>query len=260
MKHHHLIFLALLAGVQPVFAETAEEKGYAIQAEASRRDNGFADSMHDAIMTLRNAQGAVSTREFVVKTLEVEGDGDKEMGIFHSPADVRGTAVLTFSHGTQPDDQWIYLPSLKRVKRIATVNKSGPFVGSEFAFEDISSWELEKYRYRHLRDEVLDGDATFVIENIPVYEHSGYTRQIEWLDQEMYQPRKIEFYDRKGALLKTLTFSDYQQYLGRYWRAGKLRMENHQNGKNTELLRQNYRFGNGFREMDFTENALRNVR
>lgn len=41
--------------------------------------------MHDAIMTLRNAQGAVSTREFVVKTLEVEGDGDKEMGIFHSP-------------------------------------------------------------------------------------------------------------------------------------------------------------------------------
>ncbi|MEY3122554.1 MAG: hypothetical protein RI993_1379, partial [Pseudomonadota bacterium] len=75
MKHHHLIFLALLAGVQPVFAETAEEKGYAIQAEASRRDNGFADSMHDAIMTLRNAQGAVSTREFVVKTLEVEGDG-----------------------------------------------------------------------------------------------------------------------------------------------------------------------------------------
>lgn len=260
MKYQNLIFLAWLAAIQPVFAETPEDKGYAIQAEASRRDNGFIDSMHEATMTLRNAQGAVSTREFIVKTLEVEGDGDKEMGIFHSPADVRGTAVLTFSHGTQPDDQWIYLPSLKRVKRISTVNKSGPFVGSEFAFEDISSWELEKYRYRYLRDEIIDGHPTFVIENIPVYEHSGYTRQIEWLDQEMYQPRKIEFYDRKGDLLKTLTFSDYQQYLDRYWRAGRLHMENHQNGKSTELLRQNYRFRNGFRDTDFTENALRNVR
>lgn len=260
MRCFSLICTILVLFTPPVSAETIEEKGYAIQAEASRRDDGYVDSMHDAVMTLRNAQGEVSTREFVVKTLEVEGDGDKELGIFHTPADVRGTAVLTYSHGIKPDDQWIYLPSLKRVKRIATVNKSGPFVGSEFAFEDISSWELEKYNYRYLRDEAIDGNDCFVIENIPAYEYSGYTKQIEWLDKEMYQPRKIEFYDRKGALLKTLTFSDYDQYLGRYWRAGKLHMENHQNGKSTELLRQNYRFGNGFSVGDFSENALKNVR
>ncbi|MDO9469757.1 MAG: outer membrane lipoprotein-sorting protein [Nitrosomonas sp.] len=262
MKLKSLVFLALplLMVVSPVSAQTDEEKGYAIQAEASRRDNGYIDSMHDAAMTLKNAQGEVSTRGFVVKTLEVESDGDKEMGIFHSPADVKGTAVLTFSHGIKPDDQWIYLPSLKRVKRVATVNKSGPFVGSEFAFEDISSWELEKYRYRYLRDEEIDGNDCFVVENIPVYEYSGYTKQIEWLDKKMYQPRKIEFYDRKGALLKTLTFSDYNQYLDRYWRAGKLQMENVQNGKSTELLRKNYRFRNNFSDRDFTENALKNVR
>ncbi|MBX9636124.1 MAG: outer membrane lipoprotein-sorting protein, partial [Nitrosomonas sp.] len=244
MKLKSLICGVLLMAAFPALAQTDEEKGYAIQAEANRRDNGYIDSMHDAVMTLKNAQGEVSTREFVVKTLEVADDGDKEMGIFHSPADVKGTAVLTFSHGTKPDDQWIYLPSLKRVKRVATVNKSGPFVGSEFAFEDISSWELDKYRYRYLRDEEIDGNDCFVVENYPVYEYSGYTKQIEWLDKKMYQPRKIEFYDRKGTLLKTLTFSDYNQYLDRYWRAAKLQMDNVQNGKSTELLRKNYRFKN----------------
>ncbi len=260
MKLYNLIFITLFLVAPAASAKTAEEQGYAIQAEANRRDNGYVDSMHDAIMTLRNAQGEVSTREFLVKTLEVDGDGDKEMGVFHAPADVKGTAVLTYSHGIKPDDQWIYLPSLKRVKRIATVNKSGPFVGSEFAFEDISSWELEKYNYRYLRDEAIDGNDCFVIENTPVYEHSGYTKQIEWLDKKMYQPRKIEFYDRKGALLKTLVFSEYNQYVDRYWRAGKLNMENHQNGKSTELLRQNYRFRNGASAGDFSENALKNVR
>lgn len=260
MKFKHLFCLVLGIASISAFAQTPEEKGYEIQAEANRRDNGYIDSMHDATMTLRNAQGEVSLREFVVRTLEVENDGDKEIGLFHAPADVKGTAVLTFSHGTKPDDQWIYLPSLKRVKRVATVNKSGPFVGSEFAFEDISSWELDKYSYRYLRDEAIDSHDCFVIENYPVYEYSGYTKQIEWLDKNMYQPRRIEFYDRKGALLKVLTFSDFDQYLDRYWRAGKLVMENMQTGKSTELLRKNYRFRNNFSNNDFTENSLKNIR
>ena len=241
-------------------AQTPEEKGFEIQAEVNRRDNGFIDSMHDAFMTLRNAQGEESTRVFIVKTLEVENDGDKEIGLFQSPADVRGTAVLTHSHGIEPDDQWLYLPSLKRVKRISTVNKSGPFVGSEFAFEDIASWELEKYTYRYLRDEKLDEYDTFVVENTPVYEHSGYTRQIEWIDKTIYQPHRIDFYDRKNELLKTLIFSEYELHLDRFWKAGKLVMTNHQNGKSTELLRQNYKFRNNFNARDFSVNALKKLR
>ena len=243
-----------------ILAQTPEEKGFEIQAEVNRRDNGFIDSKHDAFMTLRNAQGEESTRVFIVKTLEVENDGDKEIGLFQSPADVRGTAVLTHSHGLEPDDQWLYLPSLKRVKRISTVNKSGPFVGSEFAFEDIASWELEKYTYKYLRDEKLDEFDTFVIENTPVYEHSGYTRQIEWIDKTIYQPRRIDFYDRKNELLKTLIFSDYALHLERFWKAGKLVMTNHQNGKSTELLRQNYKFRNDFNGRDFSVNALKKLR
>lgn len=251
--------LLLALNVPALHAETPEEKGYAIAKETERRDSGFGDSSNDSLFILRNAQGEESTRAFSTKTLEVSDDGDKDLGIFHKPADVNGTAVLTFSHGLKPDDQWLFLPELKRVKRISSVNKSGPFVGTEFAFEDIASWEVEKYKYKYLRDEVLDGNDCFVIENTPAYEYSGYARQIEWVDKTIYQPRKIEFYDRKNALLKTLTFSDYQQYLDRYWRASRLDMVNHQNGKSTTLHRSNYQFRNGFQDSDFSESALKNV-
>ncbi|WP_347989419.1 outer membrane lipoprotein-sorting protein [Methylomonas sp. AM2-LC] len=239
--------------------ETPEEKGMAIARETDRRDSGFGDSAYESIFTLRNEQGEESIREFSIKTLEVKDDGDKELGLFHKPADVQGTAVLTFSHGLQPDDQWLYLPVLKRVKRISSVNKSGPFVGSEFAFEDIASWEINKYTYRYLRDEVLDGQDCFVVENTPAYEYSGYSKQIEWVDKAMYQPRKIDYYDRKGDLLKTLSFSDYHQYLNQYWRASKLEMVNHQTGKSTVMARNQYQFRNGFKDSDFAENALKNV-
>ncbi|NOS88174.1 MAG: outer membrane lipoprotein-sorting protein [Methylococcaceae bacterium] len=251
------IVLALTAPA--VFAETPEEKGLAIATETDHRDSGFGDSTNDSVLTLRNAQGEASDRDFSIKTLEVPGDGDKELGVFHKPADVKGTAVLTFSHGLQPDDQWIYLPELKRVKRISSVNKSGPFVGSEFAFEDIASWEVNKYKYRYLRDEVLEGNDCFVVENTPAYEYSGYAKQIEWVDKTIYQPRKIEFYDRKNTLLKTLTFSDYHQYLNQYWRAHKLDMVNHQNGKSTTLARSNYQFRTGLKDSHFSESALKNV-
>lgn len=251
------VTLALLS--PSVYAETPEEKGRAISEETDRRDSGFGDSSNDAIFVLRNAQGEESVRELSIKTLEVSGDGDKDLALFHKPADVKGTAVLTFSHGLKQDDQWLFLPELKRIKRISSVNKSGPFAGSEFAFEDIASWEMDKYKYRYLREDVLDGNECFVVENVPAYEYSGYSKQVEWVDKTIYQPRKIEFYDRKNVLLKTLTFHEYQQYLNQYWRASRLEMVNHQNGKSSTLARKNYKFRNGFKDNDFSEAVLKSV-
>ena len=131
------------------WAETPEEKGFAIAVAADKRDTGFVTQTADLVMTLRNRQGQESTRYIRTRTLEVEGDGDKALSIFDRPADIKHTAVLTFSHGLEPDDQWLYLPALKRVKRINSRNKSGPFVGSEFAFEDLGSQEVEKYSYKY---------------------------------------------------------------------------------------------------------------
>ena len=137
-------------------AETPEEKGLAIAIEADKRNTGWVDSHVDLQMILRNSQGQESKRLIRLKTLEIDGDGDKSLSIFDTPRDVKGTAFLSFTHAIKADDQWLYLPALKRVKRISSSNKSGPFMGSEFAFEDLSSQEVEKYTYKWLLDEKLD--------------------------------------------------------------------------------------------------------
>jgi len=253
---------AVVIGLLPLtlLAETAGEKGLAIAVEADKRDEGFGDSTANMTMVLKNKQGDTSTRFIRIKTLEIIGDGDKSMSIFDEPADVKGTAFLTFSHAVKPDEQWLYLPALKRVKRINSKNKSGPFMGSEFAYEDIASQEVEKYTYKYLRDETLNGIDCFVIERYPAYEHSGYTRQVGWINKAEYRPEKIVFYDRKNALLKTLTYDGYRQYLGKYWRADQMYMENHQTGKSTMLTWSDYRFKTGLEDRDFDKNSLKRAK
>jgi outer membrane lipoprotein-sorting protein len=252
------LLTALVAG--PVLAETAEQKGLAIATEANRRDTGWKDSQVTMTMVLRNAQGQSSTRALRNKVLEGTTDGDKSLIVFDTPADVKGTALLSFTHKSGPDDQWLFLPALKRVKRIASDNKAGPFMGSEFAYEDLASQEVEKYTYKWLRDETLDGQKAFVSERYPVDPKSGYTRQVIWMDQAEYRPLKIEFYDRKATLMKTLVLSEYQQHLGRYWRAERLEMVNHQTGKSTTLTFAGFKFGTGLSERDFDQNALQNAK
>ena len=262
MNHVKNILLLTTLLLTPVIAnaETAEEKGLAIAVEADKRDTGFEDFTANMVMELRNKQGDVSTRTIRLKTLEVTGDGDKSMSIFDKPADVKGTAFLTFSHAIKPDEQWLYLPALKRVKRINSKNKSGPFMGSEFAYEDLASQEIEKYTYKYIRDEQLNGVDFFVMERYPAYEHSGYTRQVAWVNKEKYVAEKIEFYDRKNDLLKTLVNTGYQQYLDQYWRPSEMLMENHQTGKSTLLTWQDYKFKNGLEDKDFSRNSLKRAR
>jgi outer membrane lipoprotein-sorting protein len=242
-------------------AETSEEKGLAIAREAERRDSGFSDFTANMRMVLKNRHGQESIRMIRIKTLEVEDDGDMSLSIFDNPRDVKGTAFLTHSHKIGDDDQWLYLPALKRVKRISSRNKSGSFMGSEFSYEDIASQEVEKYTYRWLRDEIYDGRDCFVSERYPVdKKYSGYSRMVSWMDKEEYRPLKMEYYDRKNALLKTLTITDYNQYLGRFWRAGEMHMINHQSGKSTLLYWSDYQFRVGLTERDFNKNSLKRAR
>lgn len=253
--------LSLIVMLVPAFALAgpAEDKGLEIAKEADRRDTGFGDTKADMIMILKNKRGQQSKRELEIRTLEVNNDGDKSMTVFHTPRDVRGTALLTFSHGAKADDQWLYLPALRRVKRIASNNKSGPFMGSEFAYEDLSSQEVEKYTYKFIKDDKVNGMDCFLMERYPVDKNSGYTKQQVWLDKAEYRVQKVDYYDRKGQLLKTFTPAGYKKYLGKYWRADKMNMVNHQNGKSTELIWSNYKFKNGLKDSDFTRTRLTQV-
>ena len=250
----------MLAVTSLAVAETPEEKGFSIALETDNRDKGWQDSSAVMKMVLRNRHGQESVRQIRVVNLEMEGDGDKGLTVFDEPRDIKGTAFLSYSHALVADEQWIYLPALKRVKRISSSNKSGPFMGSEFAYEDISSFEIPKYNYLYLRDEVLDGIDCFVLELRPQYQYSGYTKSYVWVDKVEYRNQKVEYYDRKGSLLKVQRFTDYQLYLNQYWRAHTMTMDNKQNGKSTTLYWTNFKFKTGLTSADFKKNDLKRQR
>lgn len=239
---------------------TAEEKGLRIAKVQKARDEGWGDSQSEMVMILRDAKGKETKREMRAKSLEVLDDGDKSVSIFDRPKDVAGTAFLTWSHATKADDQWLYLPALKRVKRINSKNKSGPFMGSEFAYEDMSSPEVEKFTYKYLKDESIDGVDCYVVENYPTDKTSGYTKRIAWTDKKDFKTLKVEFYDRKGALLKTLTQMDFVKHLDKHWRANKAVMVNHQTGKSTEIQSTNNRFKTGLTDKDFDKSSLKRMK
>ena len=258
-------FIALLSFFSATTAsfaaeKTAAERGREVAQKAKDQDIDYGDMTADMSMTLTNRHGQKSTRAIRSRNLEVKGDGDKLMSIFDTPRDVKGTAFLSFTHREGADDQWLYLPALKRVKRITTNNKSGPFMGSEFAYEDLLSQEVEKFTYKYIKEETINGRKAHVVERYPVYDRSGYTRQVGWYDAEHNYLHKVDFYDRRDELLKTLTYIDQKAYLDRYHRPDQMRMKNHKTGKETLLIWTNYKFRTGLTERDFDQNALKRVR
>ncbi len=253
--------MVLFTASNPAYSQNDEEKGLEIAIAADQRDTGWKHVSAEMEMTLRNRAGKESTRKITNRQFEMTGDGDKNLSLFREPKDVEGTAMLTFTHGLDPDDQWLYLPALKRVKRISSKNKSGPFMGSEFAFEDLGSQEIDKYKYRYMGEEPCgEGYQCHVIERIPQYENSGYKRHVSWIDTQEYRNIKVDYYDRKDSLLKTLEMSGFQEYTGGFWRADRFEMTNHQTGKSTTLLWKEYDFESPMDENDFNQNALKRLR
>ena len=255
-----VISLILLTVSFISWGQTPEEKGKEIAQKAIEADYGFESSEVDLRMILRNRQGQESERFMSNKTYELTEDGDKSLIVFNSPRDVQGTATLTFTHKVGSDDQWLYLPAIKRVKRISSSNKSGPFMGSEFAYEDLSSDEIEKYTYKYIGEETFNGEKVLKVEQYPVDPKSGYKKRVVYYNPgKNYRYEKAEFYDRKGSLLKTLTYHDYQVYLDKHHRASRFYMVNHQTGKETELFFEDYQFKTGLAEADFNQTTLQRI-
>ena len=262
--------LALSAAMLAVFAwsvapspgraaDSPEEQGLKIATEVRGRQKGFGNFVASMTMTLRNKRGQESRREVRLKVIEVEGDGDRTLFVFDRPRDVRGTAFLVHAH-KEADDQWLYLPALKRVKRISSSNQSGSFMGSEFSYEDLGSPEVGKFIHRLLRSEPCGELECFVPERVPVGGDSGYSRQLVWLDREELRTMQIQFYDRRDAHLKTMVVEGYRKYLDRFWRSSKITMTNHLTGKSTELDWSGYEFGTDLDLGDFTRMALKRAR
>lgn len=261
MTRKPILLTVLLVGLSSsVSAKTAEEKGLEIAKETERRDEGWETSIADLTMILRNKQGEKSVRKIRTKTLEVIDDGDKSLLIFDTPLDIADTALLSMAHKESDDDQWLYLPALKRVKRISSSNKGGAFMGSEFSYEDMSPPVIEKYTYRYLRKEKYKGRPTLVIERYPKDKRSLYLKSVIWVDAKEYISWKTEYYNRRDTLLKTLTYRKYKRYLKNFWRPREMRMVNHRTHKTTVLAWTNFQFKTNISKQDFNPRRLRHIR
>jgi len=246
-------------------AMASAEKGLEIATEQSNRDNGWGDFTVVGKMVLKNKAGKESVREFKSMTLE-ETDpsvGDKSVIVFTKPRDVRGTALLTHSNiEPNDDDQWLFLPALKRVKRISSSNRTGKFVSSEFSYEDLGAEEINDNSYNWVEDMPCPGDGSLTcakIEIMPKNKKSGYSKRIAFIDMEEYRTYQIEFYNRRGDLEKILTFSDYRLYMDKFWRAHQMDMNNEQTGKSTSLVWDSYEFNAGIDGKTFEPKSLPKV-
>jgi len=253
-----LCALFVPVGPSPVVGQhdQAAERAREIAAEADRRDRGFGDYRARLEMVLRDSDGDETRRELGLSVLEAGGDQEKSLIAFESPRDIRGTALLTYSHPDRENEQWLYLPALRRTKRISATGRSSPFMGSEFAYEDLVRTSIDEYEYRYVDEEDLDGIPTWVIERFPRYEGTGYSRERLWIDQAEYRILRTDYWDLRGRELKTLTVQGYQEYLDGIWRADEMRMLNVRTGESTVLLWHDYRFHTGLTEDDFNRSVL----
>src|ERR1051325_233380 len=194
----------------------------------------------DSVMTLINDKGQQRERKnnTIVK-LQPNGMDSKFLIKFSTPADIKGTGFLQIEHIEGDDDLWIYLPALKKSRRLVANNKKDSFVGSDFSYADISRPKVDQYRHTLVRVEKIDGFDCYVIESIPatdtVRSNSGYSKKITWVRQDNFLESKVEYYDLADRLLKTQIVQKHQlvePQKGR-WFALYREMTNHQTGHRT---------------------------
>ena len=247
-----------MAAAPAVIGQTAAERGRAIVEAAYSNDSGYQDMMAQFTMVTRATNGRERTWEMRIMVLEVLGDGDRTIVVFDGPPDLRGTALLTVAHRSRAD-QWLYLPAVRRAKRIVATNTTESFMGSEFSYEDLGSQVLDDFRYRYIRNAQVGGREAYVVERVPLNPSSGYSTQLVWFDEETYRTLRVEYYDRSDQAIKMMTLSEYHQYVGRFWRPGRMVMVNHLTGAETTLRWRDYEFATGLTERDFDPRNLQHA-
>ena len=239
-------------------AGSPEAKGQAVALELAARNAGYKDLGGDVEMTLRDAGGGEAKRRFSLKVLErpVPTAGDYSLIVFDAPADVKGTAVLSHAKVGDDDEQWLYLPSAHRTRRISSSNRTGAFAGSEFSFEDLTGNDGRKYDWRLTATEACGALTCFVVDAIPKDPASAYSKRVLRIDTQEFRIQSIEFFDRKNAKLKTLAYESYKKLGDRFWRSQSWTMKNHQSGKSTVISFSSMKVGNGFTVNDFATGKL----
>ena len=240
----------------PVFSEpTARE----IMEEQKERHDTETEVTAE-IMLLVDKDGNREQRELRNYSKKVKEGETRFLVVFQQPASVRGTALLTWDYEKRDNDQWMYLPAQKRMRRVAGSSKRGSFMGTDFTFEDLDPEELDNFDYRILRQEPVEGQECWVIEAVPsnseTERSSGYARRVLWVRKDIYFTVRIDFYNRRNVLIKTQTNHDLVNIRGRLWRCQKTLMNNLEKDHKTLLGVKSRRIDESIDSEVFTERFI----
>lgn len=209
-------------------------------------------------MRIIDAKGKEKVRKIKSWSLTPKGGKDRGMLRFLDPPDVAGTALLTIEADPE-DEQWIYLPALKRTRRIAGGQKNESFMGSDLSYDDLRTQDLDAYDYKVLRSEKLADGDTYVLEATPVKggkaADSAYSRSLSWVRKDDFVPLKAEMYDKDGQLEKAIAYTGYKDD-GGVKRPSSVTIENRQKGTKTTLTYVERALNGAVDEGLFTSRAL----
>lgn len=251
------LFIVFLIPSLAQSTEAKSNKAKEIIQKQKDQNKGFHDEVSSGEMTLISASGNQTIREFEYRILEeTDKEGGKSLIKILKPADLSGTGLLSYSNKDKSNDQWIYLPALKKTKRIAGGSRSGNFIGSEFSYEDLSPGKIEDYTYNYLRKEPCKEHQCHVIEYTPQDQDSSYSKIINWIREDHLIIVKSEFYNKKNQLEKIGLSEDYKLYKDKYWRPTKLSMKNLINQKETIIKFSDRKIQSGLSTAQLSKRAL----
>lgn len=256
LRHLFLFFSLFYFTIGTTFgSKVSEQKGLEVAKLIEEAGKSYLSDTSDMEMMLIDAHGSTVSRSLKGETLEGKDNDGKSLLEFVSPADVKGTKLLTHSHKTKDDEQWLFLPSLKRKKRISGGARSGSFMGSEFSFEDLSNGSVEKFNF----DLLSEDENEWVLKRVSK-KRSGYSKQVMRVNKKYSNPTLVEYYNRRGDLLKVAEFSDWKKFnVGNkeFFKAMKIHMKNKLTKKESIFSWRNRKLGEKVKTNKFNPARLR---
>ncbi len=225
---------------------TKDVKDYGLQIAkfADLYEQGWIDEVSRGRMTLIDADGDSVKRTFSRRSLEGPKKGDKFLIAFLSPNEIKGVKALTFENPGSSDDNWLYLPANKRVRRISGANNTASFQGTEFTYEDLSNLDYREFSWRFLKNDTISRGKrkieVFKLHAVPTYSDTGYEHIVVYINRTSWRQERIDYFDKAGRLLKTKDNRDWRLHHGRFWRATTVEMINRQSKKKTHLTLDRY--------------------
>lgn len=254
----------VLTGLLAFSALDAQENLSAKQiVDRSFKATKLAGSEAVSTLTIIDKKGRERVRKIAVVTKLYDNETtEKRLIRFLSPADVKGTGLLSFDYEKKDDDMWLFMPALRKTRRIVSGEKAKNFMGSEFSYADMTPPILDDFTYKILGEQEIGGTLCWEIELIPVdddiADENGFSRRIAYIAKKDFVIRKAVYYDLDGELQKELEVKEIKKVdtINHKYRPVHMIMVNKQNGRKSILKVDEIRFSPNVKDEYFTTRYL----